>query len=156
MRRLLIIAPILALWSTPALAWWEYAKWGMTIEQVTAASKGAAGPCDRGIADCTAIVSNQTPDLYLYGLTIAGYLAHAQFSFDQGKLTGTYLQFNNANLQRLTDALIGNYGAPVDVKDTWPATRLWRVAAKGTLVKIWEFPEIYKIVIEYKPITKGL
>lgn len=156
MRRLLAITAVFALWSTPAFAWWEYAKWGMTADQVVAASKGAAGPCDRGIADCSSIVSNQTPDLYLYGLTIAGHLAHAQFSFDQGKLTGTYLQFNNANFRRLTDALIGKYGAPVDSSDAWPATRLWRDTTKGTLVKIWEFPESYKIVIEYKPIAKGL
>lgn len=143
--------------ASPAFAWWEYAKWGMTAEQLTRASKGAVRACDQNATACKPLFTDYRPALYALDLQVAGFPAAAQFALDpQGKLNATYIDFRDANFDRLNEALLSVYGQPIEVNNRWPPWRAWRDAAKGTLVRIWNFPESRKIVIEYKPATKGL
>lgn len=158
MKRAVFVALLVALQTSPAFAWWEYAKWGMTEQQLMAASKNAARMCEGASSEeCRAPFKNMPISMYHPGLHIAGFPATAQFSFDdQRKLVATCLWFKNARFPALVDALIATYGTPASVSNQWPATRTWRDGTKGTLVKIWDFPDSHKTIIEYSPAPKGL
>lgn len=143
--------------SFPAAAWWEYAKWGLNVDQVVKASKGLAEPCSPTIRACAPAFADYRPSLHVPHFPIAGYDSTVHFKIDApGGLSATYLIFNGANFARLSEALASVYGTPVEVINQWPARRAWRDGTKGTLVKIWNFPDSDKIVIEYKPAMKGL
>lgn len=141
----------------PAHAWWDFAKWGLTADQAIKASRSRAAPCAPDTPACKPNFTDYKPSLFVPDLQIAGFPATAQLAFDaQGRLNATYIAFVGANFAQLNDALLGLYGQPVQVDNSWPPTRVWRDAAKGTAVKIWHFPDSRKIIIEYKPIAKGL
>lgn len=151
-----LLAPLGFLFAQPAFAWWEYAKWGLTEQQLVAASKSAAKPCTSSIDLCKPAFRDYAPTLYAEP-TVAGLPAVAHFAFDtQSRLAATYIIFRGANYSKLVEAIVGVYGQPVAIIGDWPERRTWRDTTKGTIITLWHFPDSYKDVIVYKPIAKGL
>ncbi len=94
--------------SAPAHADWQYTKWGMTPEQVAAASKGAVtvGTGDPGDHYAGA-------DIGATGTYVSGdYTFSAVFYFVQGKLADIRLKMNGPDGYKLKNDLDGVYGKP--------------------------------------------
>lgn len=150
------LAAALFAFSTPAHAWWEYAKWGMTAQQLATASKGAARPCE-GSTECSPPIGKSSPSMIAKDVRAADLPAKALFDFDdQGRLRATLIVFGSKAIIKVNEALAAAYGAPASIENSWPATRLWRDPAKGTTIKSWSFPDSNTILVEYRPIAKGL
>jgi hypothetical protein len=131
-------------WS-PAFAWWTYAKWGFTRDQLVRASGGKA------------YAKDGKPYLYLDGVASAGLNGTAEFSFDgNGRLVKTTLVFTEVYAaHHLKEALSSVYGRPVSAEGgPWPVTQ-WRDEAKGTAIRLRE-GLANSTLVEYVPIAKGL
>jgi hypothetical protein len=107
-----IFAAALLMSASPALAGWEYTKWGMTPKQVVAASKGKAKlgngePGDR-------VVNEQVGALGTYHAT--GGEFGTIFYFREGKLNQVNLKMTGDDREKRCDALSADlnakYGAP--------------------------------------------
>jgi hypothetical protein len=108
--RLIILAVFVAL-TTPAAADWQYTKWGMTLAQVQAASKGKLQPCDTRCAD------HSTPGttVRLRGEYQAGeFTFSAWAAFDsQGRLNGVRLNLlDSSQITPLVGSVRAKYGEP--------------------------------------------
>lgn len=147
----------------PAQAWWDFAKWGMTEQQVVAASKGRAQACtqsERGA--CARLMSPSTmatvavPRLSIPSINIAGESASVSFFFDDAqKLTRTFANFQSTHYRRVVDLLNGTYGAPVEQRGGTFATSTWRDPAKGTLIKATDLAGT-GVRVTYEPTRAGL
>src|SRR4051812_26763659 len=96
-----IFAAALLMSASPALAGWEYTKWGMTPKQVVAASKGKAKlgngePGDR-------VVNEQVGALGTYHAT--GGEFGTIFYFREGKLNQVNLKMTGDDREKRCDAL---------------------------------------------------
>lgn len=145
-----------------AQAWWDFAKWGMTEQQVVAASKGRAQPCtqsDQGpcsrLMDPITKATVAVPRLSIPSIAIAGESASVSFFFDDTqKLSRTFVNFQGTHYRRVVDLLNGTYGAPVEQRPGTFATTTWRDAAKGTLIKATDI--LGNVRVTYEPIKSGL
>ncbi|MDB5615920.1 hypothetical protein [Tardiphaga sp.] len=109
--RLNLIVSILIVSITPAAADWQYTKWGMTVAQVQAASKGKLRPCDAQCAGHS--TSNAT--VRLRGEYNAGEFAFSTWAaFDnQGRLNGIRLGLlDPSQVTPLIGSVRAKYGEP--------------------------------------------
>lgn len=159
MCRLFTVAAVLLIFCSPAHAWWEYAKWGMTGPQLVVASKNAVKACDADSLKCRPYFRDYTPIYSAESVSAAGRKADAQFVFDvNGKLAATYLRFlppGEGTLNTLIDALTAKYGPPISGTDEWPPRRLWRDTARGTSIQLWGLDPT-GVVVVYRPTDNGL
>jgi hypothetical protein len=115
--------------TTGAYADWQYTRWGMTVEQVSAASKGQLRSCN---AVCDKQVTNGEI-ARLYGPYRSGefqFTAFAMFDKSTNKLAYMNLKLENS-LQgnALIGALRTKYGEPANQTNTQLMTMLvWRDA----------------------------
>ena len=150
---IVLAALIVAVSSSPALAWWEYAQWGQSEAQLGVASGGRMMKCSAGVPACAVRLPGYRPSHYVRGLTIAGLSADAGFDFDGGKgLTRTVIPFggDGRNARWLQTALAKTYGPPLDVKKTWMPHVLWRDDSKATSIKLIDLSPSYTL-IDYTP-----
>ena len=109
-----LLTLVLALMPLRARAHWQYTRWGMTPEEVTKASEGAAGPlteADRPYRFATA--SSITQELSA-DYTSGDLRFRAIFGFEGGKLSLVTLHLLNdgGDGPKLRMALEGKYGSP--------------------------------------------
>ena len=146
MRRILLALVALLVSSSPAWAWWEFAKWGMTRDQITAASAGKA-----------AVRDPTEPSLYLENVEVGDLRATVQFMFNpEGGLAKTTLVFDGEFAARsLMSSLSAVYGKPVDERGSpWPMAT-WQNAERGTTIRLIQQSQ-YRVFVEYTPTAKGL
>lgn len=155
MRAALTVS-ILALLMTPASADWQYAKWGMTAQQVLAASKGEA----RSIPSGSRIVcasTDQRPIGYVPSKRIDTWTFEVVFcSGDNGRLSSVALEpkpSDNSFLP-LKTALQSRYGRPIQESTSDIGWTVWRDERGGNLVRLSRV--ISSGRIEYRAIAKGL
>lgn len=72
-----VLGMVVALWSTSALADWQYTRWGMTIDEVIVASEGQAEPYENGKKNTETSAVELTAPYQGAGLKFFTY-----FSFD--------------------------------------------------------------------------
>jgi hypothetical protein len=130
MRTFLVIATFLSV-ATTTQAEWQYTRWGMTRDQVVAASKGAAVP--------TTPQEQQDHKLSPSGVsaTLKQPWAAGRFKFDaffyfgeEGGLSMVDLQLRSGNPHELIGALRKKYGEPESKSSSARLTiLLWRTDA---------------------------
>ncbi len=101
----------------PALADWEYTKWGMTREQVATASSGRLGTCD---TRCR-IYSGSTEVAGLVGSYRKGefeFTAFAMFSPASDALVSITLVWQDGRSDALLKAMFAQYGDPAEFSAT--------------------------------------
>lgn len=147
--RILTVAFLLT--SSPALAWWDFAKWGMTVDQLAKASGGRLESCGNG---CPPTLIGFKPTHRL-ATDVVGFPGQAMFAFDaSGRLNWTVLRVQSeAAFNPIERALMGVYGAPVDRSRSSVREVIWRDAAKKSTVRLLDIGVSY---IEYKPVAGGL
>jgi hypothetical protein len=140
-------------WSSPVLAGWEYAQWGLSEAQLAAASGDRLLPCNATIQACTVRLPGYRPSHFVSGLTIAGLDADASFDFASGKgLVRTVIIFggDGRNVRRLENAFTKTYGPPLEIKKTWMPHVLWRDVAQANSIRLIDLSPSYTL-IEYTP-----
>lgn len=134
MKRLLAAALAMALCPTTALADWEWSKWGMTPDEVAAASKGTVKTV---AADSSKSISGW--DLDATGAwTQYDFSFTANFFFDAASkgLMAVALDLPDAKkCGDLRKALVAAYGAPANTQETENISVLDWTAA-GNAVKL--------------------
>ena len=107
-----VAAISLTLLATPASADWQYTKWGMTTEQVSAASKGQMKRC--GAACDKQTTPTETALLYApYQSGKFPFTAFAFFNNQTKKLAFVSLRLDDPTMGfELVGALKGKYGQP--------------------------------------------
>lgn len=147
-------------YATPAAAWWDFAKWGMTEQQIAAASKGRAQLCTQSYGGvCGHLKTGRgqvvaEPRIYIPSITIAGEPAAVSFAFDgAGTLKMTIVEFERARYRAITDTLSGIYGPPFHQYAGAFANMSWRDPKKGTLITALEAG---RTRVTYEPIRSGL
>ncbi len=147
-----VAATILFVAPRDAAAWWDFAKWGMTVDQLKKASGGRVVEC-QGL--CKGTFIGFRPTHTIPGVEVAGYLATATFAFDgAGRLNWTVLEFGDRSFNPLERALMGVYGAPIDNRSRDSVRAItWKDAAKGSTIRLIEIGPSF---VEYKPLATGL
>jgi hypothetical protein len=119
--------------ATPAAADWQYTKWGMTPEQVTAESGGKAVETTAEEQKGNAHPAGVKSDVHLKAPFESGrfqFVAFFYFSAPGGRLVGVHLNLKNAELgAELLASLRKKYGKP-DIdhnRDVTPALLNYRV-----------------------------
>lgn len=152
-----LVAALLG-WSTPTLAWWDFAKWTMTEQQLREASAGRLEACN---PDCRAAISR--PTHVIRQIQVVGLTGQAWFSFNaSGGLDSTVLTFESqVAFGTLERALLGIYGAPIDKTLSSIKVTMWRDTEKRTTIRLVDFAAkegqvLSGIFVEYRPIASGL
>jgi len=119
--RKLALAALVGIVSSPAHAHWQYTTWGMTPEQVIAASGGSLVP-----GDCaTSAQDNSTKGAV--GEFVAGdYRSSASFWFKPSGLSTVSLALRSApQCMSLQRDLLAKYGEPVEQSGASVQRRMW-------------------------------
>lgn len=115
----------------PASAWWRYAEWGKSEEQIVAASQGQAVPCRAGVPVCAATPTG-SPKLFVESVNMLGLPASAAFVFDAGDLLiETVVLFANTDIVQSSGLLQGVLGQPAGEST---GVRTWRDERRGTII----------------------
>ncbi|WP_376959632.1 hypothetical protein ABNQ39_06920 [Azospirillum sp. A26] len=151
--RLLVVLFAFILSATPALADWQYTKWGMSPDAVFSASGGKAIKLDqKGIKDHS-IASLQLAGLYLAEYQTGPYRFTCTFLFRDEKLGGISLNLSDISKSyQLEDDLMGKYGQPIEVNQKYKIKK-WRDEASNNLVQISITPGLFTSVL-YLPISQ--
>ena len=159
MRQIVAVSIVLFALNSPSYADWEYTSWGMSPEQVLAASAGKASKNDD-------VEERSTDDAF--GLLKAPHNAgkfkfEVIFLFDKvsNKLTTVNLQLMNHNVGHdLHGALMTKYGAPISTQDDEiVGASVWRDEEQNNTISWLRIGTDY-FSLQYKPIkseqTEGL
>jgi hypothetical protein len=149
--QILSIAAFSLVCSSPAFAWWDYAKWGMTPQQLTAASKGRMKERTAPTGCLSGRNGTPVPTHQVEGLEIVGLPATANFAFDaQNKLIRTEICFSDVHgpnpAYRVSQALIATYGMPAAKEGGSFPSWAWRDNTKGTSIKMTDFGRVIEVV----------
>lgn len=157
MKRMIALAVAgLMVVASPANAWWTYAKWGMTVDELIQASGGKLEPCQ---PQCRTPLQSFNPTYRLRDIQAAGLSGDAWFAFDaSGRLEWTVLTFDEETAFGVLErALLSSYGTPIDKVRTSVKATMWRDTARGTTIRIVDFGgKLAGTFIEYRPNAKGL
>jgi hypothetical protein len=151
MRCFLLAVAIFCANAELARADWQFTRWGMTPEQVIAASGGTAR-----IATAEEVKDNSTPG---YDALVVGNYRSPPFAFRVA------YQFKNRSLgmvhmtladysqhQSVREALEAKYGAPFDRTSDRIRTQ-WRDRAGGNIVELLDVSTINSLDVIYKQIA---
>jgi hypothetical protein len=140
MRILAVLAALMTLAvAAPARADWQYTKWGMTRDEVTAASGGRAALDSEGVLRL------------LDKITLAGQEFRVFFRFDDsGKLMAVMLEGDTAYYQVIDSALAAAFGPAVTRSDEGFPTYVDR--AKGNQIYL---SDRYVLTIIYRAVETG-
>ena len=154
MRFRATFAALLIAFASPAYAWWDYAKWGMTIDELRKASGGKIEECN---SPCRLNTSHVARGVQVIGLT-----GDAGFAFDSaGHLERTVLWFEDAFAEgALERALLSIYGAPVSKTPGATRSTIWRGDDRSTIGLIvythLKGTPLSGVFVIYQPAAKGL
>ena len=132
--RTIAIAAALALLTTtsPALAYWQYAEWGMTQIQVTSAGHGQPTACQPGRAACIPGAALAIDDTQMLGLPCS-----VAFYFDaQGRLNRTVVIFKSTDFGMISGLLQGVHGPPISSQPGNSPSGVWRDTRRGSTITL--------------------
>jgi len=141
---------------SPTYGWWEYAKWGMTIEELNTASGGKVQLCNMREPICRPRYDGYVPNYYASHLTVFGLPAGAAFCFDDSeRLERTVIVFDQPGptVDSLLKSLQSSYGPPAKVGGGPIRFTTWRDTEDNTSIVLLDMSPIYA-TIEYKPLSK--
>lgn len=147
----LLAAAVCVLLPAPASAHWQWTRWGMTPDQVIAASKGTARA---GTGEKSAQGDGTVGVIGSYDA--GGRVFTAKFYFQSGLLAYVVLGSRDwqACLQTVRD-LQAVYGKPIEWSDGGAASNAtWLDQARGNRVKIVVVPDVY-CEVQYSPIASA-
>jgi hypothetical protein len=145
---ILLTLPSLFALTAAAQADWQYTKWGMTKDQVIAASKGEARSLRPG-DDFVCAYTGQNVMAIVPAKQIAGERFNVSFcTTGNGRLTNVALRSSAANFATMKRALISQYGAPLS--DSRSGT-IWNDKKTGNTITLADVAGV-AVSIEYKPI----
>lgn len=141
----------------PAYADWQYTRWGMSPDQVIAASGGKARVATADEASRYARLAGMT------ARAIGDYQTEEmRFSVEFHHDTTGALQLVALTLRdwsgnnRLREALLARYGRPVESdKLSMGESDLWRDGAGGNIVRAYRLPGLKSMSILYSPLARG-
>ena len=148
MRTLVLTILLSVTCSASALAWWQYAEWGMTEAQLASASGGRMAPCRADAPVCATPPGGVPPSRLVEGITMIGMPASTSFAFTDDKLNQTVVFFPAGDIGLLVSLLRGIHGAPVD-EQAMP--KVWRDARRGT--ELTALPAAQGVMLLYRPIV---
>jgi hypothetical protein len=123
--------------ATPAFAWWRYAKWGMSGEQVVSASGGQAVPCRAGVPVCSSALTGAAPALMDEAVNMVGLQGSAAFVFDaKGELIRTVVLFPAVDFAQASAMLQGIHGKPAEDRPGEKVARVWRDEQRGSVITV--------------------
>jgi hypothetical protein len=137
--------------ASPAAAHWQWTRWGMTPDQVIAASKGTARVGNRE----KSAQGDGTADV-VGSYDAGGRIFTAKFYFQRGLLAYVVLGSRDwqACVQTVRD-LQAVYGKPIEWSDGGVASNAtWLDQTRGNRVKIVAVPEAY-CELQYSPISSA-
>jgi hypothetical protein len=118
LKKLTLIVALVVMWAQPSRADWQYTKWGMTVEEAIAASKGSLQPCTKA---CDPI--HLADGARLFGPYSSGdFHFTAYLLFHDGRLSSVRLVLQGGNYLTLAQAMRSKYGEPTvsnSVGDMW-------------------------------------
>ena len=130
-------------------AGWQYATWGMSPEQVIAASKGVAAR-----AENPAVARNGERGLLTapYATNNMLFAVHFWFAVGEPKLARVSLATQYAeDCPNVRSLLFGIYGAP-QLSDPGPPSSIrWRSDATGNFIAFSQYTDM-RCVLDYYPI----
>lgn len=133
MRILGLIGVVVAMMiaAKPSLADWQYTKWGMTSDEVVAASEGKAKPGK----DPRSLEAEHSSGRYAFKVSFG-------FSTSQKRLERVILYLvDTSNCGYLGGALFLKYGVPAsDVNNKLHRLAVWRVPSSRTQISLWAIP----------------
>lgn len=145
--------------STPAWAWWSFAKWGMTEAQLIAASEGVAKSCsedEKGFCKPSNSDGALVPRSFIRRTPIIGEETYVVFLFDgAGALKMTRIAFWRTDFNTIAETLTGTYGPPFESRRGEFASGTWRDPSKGTLIKVQNVVNV-TVNVTYEAIRSGL
>lgn len=152
MRIIATAAALVVAVASPAHAWWDYAKWGMTPAQLSKASGGRLQEC---AGDCPTTFTGFKPT-HRVDIEVIGLRGFAMFAFDSsGRLDWTVLRISGGDsFNPLQRALAGIYGAPIERSGGGFPSATWRDAGKKSSIRLVSI--VGTSAIEYKPAASGL
>ncbi|MGE0725312.1 MAG: hypothetical protein AB7O45_13115 [Alphaproteobacteria bacterium] len=158
MPKTAILCALAACISFPALADWQYTRWGMSPAEAIEASSGALrAPTD---AERRGLRRQDRIEPGAIGTYEVGGLAYSvDLGFDErGKLALVALKLLDwGRRHEVQDSLIGTYGAPIESRrDSYGVDEAWRDAARGNLVRLYVAPAIRSLTVLYSPLGSGL
>ncbi len=141
MRVLAVLAALMTLAvAAPAHADWQWTKWGMTPEEVTAASGG------KTVEDSKEGLILQDP------LVVQGCSFQVSFTFDdRNKLEAVVLYSKKGCYSEMVVALTSIYGVAITSDENH---RMFSDAAKGNKISI--ISVLGSTIIKYQPLPTGL
>lgn len=128
----LLIAVVLSCIAVPASAWWRYAEWGKSEDQIVAASRGLAIPYDDRAAVCARISTGSMPKRFMESVEMVGLPASVAFVFDAGGyLVQTIVLFANADFAQVSGMINGIHG---QASGEGAGSRTWRDERRGSII----------------------
>ena len=114
---------------------WQYARWGMTVEEIVAASAGVARAYPKDLQKSYRGFDNLAAAPYeAWGFS---FMARFMFSSDDGRLAGVDLDVASSQCADLEDTLRGRYGAPESEQNTFVhSVFTWRDITEGNHISL--------------------
>lgn len=154
MGKLIGCAAALLVSTSLAHADWQYAKWGMSSQQLIAASKGEAKPpaSNQGCA-----FKDVQPMAAIASKRIGEWSFEVVFCGSGGRLKSVALEPKPAggSYHTLRAALLAKYGQPIsdDMRSSFGLTA-WLDAKGGNLIRLIRVSDLGRI--EYRAVPSGL
>lgn len=122
----------------PAAAWWRFAEWGLSEDQLVAASRGQAVPCRADVAACSsALAGGAAPRLVIEKVDMVGLHGATSFVFDaKGTLVQTIVVFPNVDFTQASGMLHGIHGQPTEDRPGAAAARVWRDEKRHSIITV--------------------
>jgi hypothetical protein len=138
---------------TPALANWEFAKWGMTLDELIAASGGKAiRYSEKEIKEKSTFIGYKC-QAYMPNYATGKFKFEVRFCFDaRENLFSVDLYTDGQDFYELDRTLRGVFGRPAEEKDGLVPSRIWTDRTKGNVVRL---VRVSSTILQYQPIAKG-
>jgi hypothetical protein len=152
----LFLAALVSLAPT-AYADWQFTKWGMTPEQVIAASGGSAVTPDAEKSKSCSSPSGEDKCLAIMpSYKVGSYKFEVSFQFSERKLNRILLKVDPKEYPNVREMLLGVYGEPIsDKKTSFSSKAIWKDDRNKNSVSLNWMPDTY-LTIYYEPIVTGL
>jgi hypothetical protein len=120
--------------ANPAFAWWRFAQWGMSPDQIVSASRGQAVPCRPDVPVCSRVLTGAAPSLVIESVDMVGLHGATAFIFDaKGELIRTVVLFPSVDFAQASGMVQGIHGKAT--QDS-AAARVWRDERRRSIVTV--------------------
>jgi hypothetical protein len=123
--------------ANPAFAWWRFAQWGLSEEQIVSASRGQAVPCRPTVPVCSSALAGAAPRLVIEEVNMVGLHGATAFVFDAGgALVQTIVLFPAVDFAQAAAMVQGAHGPAAEDRAGAAATRVWRDERRHSIITV--------------------